>query len=163
LNGHAGTFVQGLLSDLEYQNTESIANRFGQGWMPLQWFIGMSDWDDEPFRDALARQVGQRGQRWGEAGRVIVFNPSGFPRLGHQSAAVVRPAGLGRQSSGRGIATAVLPTVPYDSPKHRSSRFGALQDSKLISFFRENATFPKGRCSRRCTRCQAGRNHRSLA
>ena len=42
---HANTFVQGLLSDLKDKNVESIAYRFGQQRMPLQWFIGMSDWD----------------------------------------------------------------------------------------------------------------------
>ena len=44
---HADTFVQGLLSNLQHKNTESIAYRFGQQRMPLQWFVGMSDWDHE--------------------------------------------------------------------------------------------------------------------
>lgn len=56
---HAQTFVQGLLSDLENKNVESIAYRFGQDRMPLQWFVGMSDWDDEPLRQELVRQVGK--------------------------------------------------------------------------------------------------------
>ena len=43
---HAGVFVRGLLSDLEHKNAESIAYRFGQQRMPLQWFIGVSPWDD---------------------------------------------------------------------------------------------------------------------
>jgi len=54
---HARTFVQGLLSDLEHKNVESIAYRFGQQRMPLQWFVGKSDWDHEPLRDELVRQV----------------------------------------------------------------------------------------------------------
>ena len=33
---HAHTFVQGLLSDLDHKNVESIAYRFGQQRMPLQ-------------------------------------------------------------------------------------------------------------------------------
>jgi len=37
---HANTFVRGLLSDLEHKNVESIAYRFGQERMPLQWFVG---------------------------------------------------------------------------------------------------------------------------
>ena len=56
---HAHIFVQGLLSDLERKNVESIAYRYGQKRMPLQWFIGMSDWDHEPLRNELVRQVGQ--------------------------------------------------------------------------------------------------------
>ena len=38
---HAQTFVQGLLSDLKNKNVESIAYRFGQERMPLQWFVGV--------------------------------------------------------------------------------------------------------------------------
>ena len=55
---HALTMVQGLLSDLDEKNTESIAYRFGQERMPLQWFVGVSDWDDSVLRDELVRQVG---------------------------------------------------------------------------------------------------------
>ena len=33
--------MQGLLSDLDHKNTESIAYRFGQGRMGLQWFMGV--------------------------------------------------------------------------------------------------------------------------
>ena len=54
---HAQTLVQGLLSDLEHKNVESIAYRFGQDRMPLQWFVGVSAWDHEPLRDELVRQV----------------------------------------------------------------------------------------------------------
>ena len=34
---HATLFVSGLLSDLDHKNVESIAYRFGQDRMPLQW------------------------------------------------------------------------------------------------------------------------------
>jgi SRSO17 transposase len=84
---HAGTFVRGLLSDLKHKNTESIAYRFGQDRMPLQWFIGMSEWDDAPLRNELARQV---GEQLGEPDGVIVFDPSGFPKSGKQSVGVAR-------------------------------------------------------------------------
>ena len=57
---HASTFIQGLLSDLDHKNVESIAYRFGQQRMPLQWFIGKSGWDHGPLRDELVRQVGKR-------------------------------------------------------------------------------------------------------
>ena len=48
---HARTFVQGLLSDVDHKNVESIAYRFGQDRMPLQRFIGYANWDDEAFAD----------------------------------------------------------------------------------------------------------------
>ena len=76
---HAGMFVRGLLSDLEHKNAESIAYRFGQERMPLQWFIGVSPWDDASLRDELVRQV---GEQLGESDGVIVFDPSAFPKSG---------------------------------------------------------------------------------
>lgn len=84
---HASTFVQGLLSDLEHKNVESIAYRFGQDRMPLQWFVGTSGWDYQPLRDELVRQV---GEQLGEDDGVIVFDPSGFPKSGRESVGVAR-------------------------------------------------------------------------
>jgi SRSO17 transposase len=80
-------FVQGLMSDLERKNVESIAYRFGQDRMPLQWFVGTSDWDHEPLRDELVRQV---GDQLGEEDGVIVFDPSGFAKSGNESVGVKR-------------------------------------------------------------------------
>ncbi len=84
---HAHTFVQGLLSDLENKNVESIAYRFGQDRMPLQWFVGTSDWDDRPLREQLVRQV---GQQLGRDDGVLVFDPSAFPKSGKDSVGVAR-------------------------------------------------------------------------
>jgi SRSO17 transposase len=84
---HARTFVQGLLSDLDHKNVESIAYRFGQERLPLQWFIGYSQWDSGPLRDELVRQV---GRELGQSDGVIVFDPSGFPKSGRQSVGVAR-------------------------------------------------------------------------
>jgi SRSO17 transposase len=84
---HATTFVRGLLSDLENKNVESIAYRFGEERMPLQRFVGFSDWDDKPLRDELAQQV-QR--ELGEPDGVIVFDPSAFPKSGRESVGVAR-------------------------------------------------------------------------
>lgn len=84
---HAQTFVSGLLSDLDHKNVESIAYRFGEERSPLQWFIGMSAWDDAPMRDELVRQV---GQELGEEDGVIVFDPSSFPKSGRESVGVMR-------------------------------------------------------------------------
>jgi SRSO17 transposase len=84
---HASTFVRGLISNLEHKNVESIAYRFGQERMPLQWFVGKSDWDYEPLRDELVRQV---GEQLGEEDGVIVFDPSGFKKSGKDSVGVAR-------------------------------------------------------------------------
>jgi SRSO17 transposase len=84
---HAQTFVRGLLSDLDAKNTESIAYRFGQERMPLQWFVGVSEWDDKPLRRELVRQV---GEKLGTEDGVIVFDPSGFPKSGKESVGVAR-------------------------------------------------------------------------
>ena len=84
---HAQTFVRGLLSDLDHKNVESIAYRFGLPRMPLQWFIGCSDWDGEKLRNEL---VGQVGRTLGHEHGVIVFDPSGFPKSGRESVGVAR-------------------------------------------------------------------------
>ena len=84
---HTQTFVQGLLSDLEHKNVESIAYHFGQDRMPLQWFVGTSDWDPSPLRDELVSQV---GKTLGDEDGVIVFDPSGFPKSGRDSVGAAR-------------------------------------------------------------------------
>lgn len=84
---HSQTFVQGLLSDLERKNVESIAYHFGQERMPLQCFVGTSDWDHGPLRDELVLQV---GKTLGEEDGVIVFDPSGFPKSGRESVGTAR-------------------------------------------------------------------------
>lgn len=86
-NEHAQTFVRGLLSDLEHKNAESIAYRFGLQRMPMQWFLGVSAWDDQPLRDELVHQV---GKQLGRPDGVIVFDPSAFPKSGHESVGVKR-------------------------------------------------------------------------
>ena len=84
---HAETLVRGLLSEIEDKNVESIAYYFGQERMPLQWFVGVSDWDDQPLREELVRQI---GDELGEAEGVLVFDPSGFPKSGRSSVGVAR-------------------------------------------------------------------------
>ena len=84
---HAQTYIRGLLSDLERKNVESIAYRFGQDRLPLQRFIGWAPWDDAPLRQELTRQV---AQQLGQAGGVLVFDPSGFPKSGSESVGVAR-------------------------------------------------------------------------
>ena len=84
---HAHTYLAGLLSDLERKNVESIAYRHDQECLPLQRFVGVSPWDHQPLLAELARQV---GREIGEAGGVIVFDPSGFPKKGKNSVGVKR-------------------------------------------------------------------------
>jgi SRSO17 transposase len=79
---HALTLVRGLLSDLENKNVESIAYRFHQARMPLQWFVGVSKWDDRPLRAELAQQI---GRDLGDPGGGLVCEPSAFPKSGRES------------------------------------------------------------------------------
>lgn len=84
---HAGTYVAGLLSELDYKNVESIAYLHDQEREPLQDFIGQSPWDHRPWFTALARQV---GTHLGEGDGVLVFDPSAFPKKGSHSVGVQR-------------------------------------------------------------------------
>ena len=84
---HAVKFVCGLLSDLDHKNVESIAYRFGEERLPLQWFIGTSEWDDEPLRDELVREV---AAEIGDPQAVLVFDPSAFHKSGRESVGVAR-------------------------------------------------------------------------
>jgi len=84
---HAQMFMQGLLSDLKHKNAESIAYHFGQERMPMQWFLGVSSWDDAPLRDELVRQV---AGALGDEDGVIVFDPSAVTKSGRESVGVAR-------------------------------------------------------------------------
>src|SRR5438552_11522170 len=84
---HAQTYVRGLLSDIERKNVESIAYHFGQERLGLQGFIGWGDWDDAPMRQAWRAHV---GTQLGQADGVLVFDPSAFPKSGHESVGVAR-------------------------------------------------------------------------
>jgi SRSO17 transposase len=79
--------VEGLCSDLENKNCESIAYFFGLDRKSIQHFVGESEWDDEPLRMELGRQV---GADLGEADGVIAFDPSAFPKSGKHSVGVSR-------------------------------------------------------------------------
>jgi SRSO17 transposase len=84
---HATTFVQGLCSDLECKNSESIAYQFGLERKTIQHFIGESAWDDAALRNELVRQV---ANELGEPDGVIVLDPSTFPKSGQKSVGVSR-------------------------------------------------------------------------
>src|SRR5260370_42573246 len=63
---HAQTYVQGLLSDVERRNVESIADHFGQDRLGLQGFIGWGWWAYAALRHAWRREG---GGHFGEAAR----------------------------------------------------------------------------------------------
>jgi len=91
---NAHHYVQGLLSDLDGKDVESIAylhNRERQG---LQKFIGQTDWDQRPLLTELAEQVGEgtgRGRR--RLGLRSLLLRQERDRVGRRPAAMVRPAG----------------------------------------------------------------------
>lgn len=84
---HAKQMVQGLCSDLEAKNAESIAYLFGLDRKAMQHFVGESAWDDRPLRDELVRQV---ARELGEDEGVIAFDPSSFEKSGQESVGVAR-------------------------------------------------------------------------
>src|SRR5215210_3187764 len=79
---HAQHYVQGLLSDLQSKDVESIAYLHDQERQGLQKFIGQADWGHKPMLTELAQQV---GVQLGEPDGVIVFDPSSFPKKGTES------------------------------------------------------------------------------
>src|SRR5438067_2363576 len=84
---NARHYVQGLLSDLDSKDAESIAYLHDRERQGLQKFIGQSEWEHWPLLTELARQV---GTELGEADGVLVFDPSAFPKKGTESVGVQR-------------------------------------------------------------------------
>jgi hypothetical protein len=80
-------YLAGLLSDLPRKNAEAIAYRNDLDRQRIQEFLGYSDWDRDPMREELARQV---GREIGRPDGVIVFDPSAFPKKGSASVGVQR-------------------------------------------------------------------------
>jgi hypothetical protein len=84
---NARHYVQGLLSDLDSKDVESIAYLHDRERQGLQKFIGQSEWDYQPLLTELVRQV---GTELGEADGVLVFDPSAFAKKGTESVGVQR-------------------------------------------------------------------------
>jgi SRSO17 transposase len=84
---NARHYVQGLLSDLDSKDVESIASLHDQERQGLQKFIGQAEWDHQPLLTELVCQV---GTELGEADGVLVFDPSAFPKKGTESVGVQR-------------------------------------------------------------------------
>jgi SRSO17 transposase len=84
---NAHFYVQGLLSDLQSKDIESIAYLHDRERQGLQKFIGQHPWDHRPLISELARQV---GTELGEPDGVLVFDPSCFAKKGSESVGVQR-------------------------------------------------------------------------
>lgn len=84
---NAQHYVQGLLSDLDGKDIESIAYLHDRERQGLQKFIGQAEWDHRPLVKELAQQI---GLELGEADGVLVFDPSAFAKKGTESVAVQR-------------------------------------------------------------------------
>src|SRR5215207_6638283 len=84
---NAAGYVEGLLSDLGAKTAEAIAYLHDRERQGLQKFIGQADWDHRPLVAELTRPV---GAELGEAGGVLVFDPSAFPKKGTESVGVQR-------------------------------------------------------------------------
>lgn len=84
---HAHSYLQGLLSDLERKNAESIAYHLGQEREGLQHFVGTAPWDHQPLLDELHTQV---VRDLGHPDGVLVLDPSAFPKKGSASVGVAR-------------------------------------------------------------------------
>jgi SRSO17 transposase len=84
---NATLFVQGLLSDLQRKNVESIAYRFGQDRYNVQRFIGEAKWDYQVILNRIAENA---TKLFGEDDGILVFDPSAFEKDGKQSVGVAR-------------------------------------------------------------------------
>ena len=84
---NARHYVQGLLSDLESKDAESIAYLHDRERQGLQKFIGQAPWDHGPLLSVLTRQV---AAELGEPDGVLVFDPSAFAKKGAESVGVQR-------------------------------------------------------------------------
>jgi SRSO17 transposase len=84
---NAQHYVQGLLSDLDGKDIESIAYLHDRERQGLQKFMGQAEWDHRPLVTELARQI---GTELGEDDGVLVFDPSAFAKKGTASVGVQR-------------------------------------------------------------------------
>jgi SRSO17 transposase len=84
---NAQHYVQGLLSDLDGKDIESIAYLHDRERQGLQKFMGQAEWDPRPLVTELARQI---GAELGEDDGVLVFDPSAFAKKGTESVGVQR-------------------------------------------------------------------------
>jgi SRSO17 transposase len=84
---NAHLYVQGLLSDLDSKDVESIAYLHDRERQGLQKFIGQAEWHHQPLLTELVSEV---ADELGQADAVLVFDPSAFPKKGTESVGVQR-------------------------------------------------------------------------
>jgi SRSO17 transposase len=84
---NAQHYVEGLLSDLDGKDIESIAYLHDRERQGLQKFIGQAEWNHRPMVAELARQI---AAELGEDDGVLVFDPSAFAKKGSESVGVQR-------------------------------------------------------------------------
>src|SRR6266480_4794898 len=84
---NAHHYVEGLLSDLDSKDAESIAYLHDRERQGLQKFIGQAEWNHRPMVTELARQI---ATELGEDDGVLVFDPSAFAKKGTESVGVQR-------------------------------------------------------------------------
>jgi SRSO17 transposase len=84
---NAQQYVEGLLSDLDGKDIESIAYLHDRERQGLQKFIGQAEWHHRPMVAELARQI---ATELGEDDGVLVFDPSAFAKKGTESVGVQR-------------------------------------------------------------------------
>jgi SRSO17 transposase len=84
---NAQHYVQGLLSDLDSKDAESIAYLHDRERQGLQKFMGQAEWNHRPLVRELVRQI---GAELGEDDGVLVFDPSAFAKKGTESVGVQR-------------------------------------------------------------------------
>lgn len=84
---HLATFVHGLLSDLDRKSVEPIAVAQGFERTQLQYFVGVSLWNEKPLLDRLRSEV---ATELGDEKGVFVVDTSSVPKSGKESVGVKR-------------------------------------------------------------------------
>ena len=84
---NAHQYVQGLLSNLDGKDIESIAYLHDRERQGLQKFMGQAEWEHRPLVKELARQI---AEELGESDGVLVLDPSAFAKKGTESVGVQR-------------------------------------------------------------------------
>jgi len=74
---HAQVCVAGLLSGLQRKTCLPIAIEREVDEKPLQYFVGLGQWDDEAVLAELRQHV---KEELGSARGIIIFDASGFPK-----------------------------------------------------------------------------------
>ena len=84
---HAKVCVSGLLSGLERKTCLPIAIDREVDEKPLQYFVGLGQWDDEAVMAEMRRHV---KEELASPQGILIFDPSAFPKKGQHSCGVQR-------------------------------------------------------------------------